>query len=111
LDTFKLSTSDQEALMAAVNEFAYETLQNNPKDSALYTTITQDILLDELKIAQNALPFVGLRHFDVDWLGNKGYHYDASFALINYLEDKGVINLSKVENPKGDYQTTKISLV
>lgn len=110
LDTFKLSTSDQEALMAAVNEFASETLQDDSSDSNLYITITEDILLEELQNAQNKLPFVGLRHFVVEWLGNKGYDYDASFTLINYLEDKGIVKLTKVDNPYGDYQTTKISL-
>ncbi len=110
LDTFKLSTSDQEALMAAVNDFPSESREEDCSCDRKYSTVTEDTLLEELENAQKRLPFVGLRHFVIEWLGNKGYDYDASFTLINYLEDKGIIKLTKVENPYGENQTTKISL-
>lgn len=111
LDTFKLSSSDQEALMAAVNEFASEPSLEDSTVGCPFVNVTEAVLLEELKKAQVKLPFVGLKHFVVEWLGIKGYSYDASFALINYLEDKGIVSLSKVDNPNGDHQTTKISLV
>ena len=109
LDTFKLSTSDQEALIVAVNEFASESPTQNGHDSH-YAAVSEEVLLEELRVAQKTLPFVGLRHFVIEWLGKKGYDYDASFTLINYLEDKKIITLSKIDNPTGDYPTTAISI-
>lgn len=111
LDTFKLSTSDQEALMVVVNEMASEAQNlDNPNESG-YESITEDVLLSELENAAKALPFVGLRHFVVDWLGRKGFDYDSSFTLINYLEDKQTIKLNKVITPGTDYPTTTIELL
>jgi hypothetical protein len=110
LDTFKLSTSDQEALMIAVNEFASEPLQDNPSNSSPYSAVNEETLLKELRTAQETLPFVGLKHFVVEWLGRKGYDYDASFTLVNYLEDKGIIKLKKISSPGADYPTTAISI-
>ena len=110
LDTFKLSTSDQEALMIAVNEFASENqVYNFPNDSS-FASISEEELLNELSTAQKTLPFVGLRYFVVDWLGKKGYDYESSFTLINYLEDKGTVKLSKVADSGSEYPTTAISI-
>ena len=112
LDTFKLSASDQEALMEAVNEFASESSSKiDSHHGTPYVAISEDELIKELGIAQERLPFVGLRYFVTEWLGEKGYDYDASFTLINYLEDKGVIKLSKIKNPASEYQTTAISTI
>jgi len=110
LDTFKLSTSDQEALIVAVNEFASESPTQNGHADSHYAAVSEEVLLEELRVAQKTLPFVGLRHFVIEWLGKKGYDYDASFTLINYLEDKKIITLSKIDNPTGDYPTTAISI-
>ena len=109
IDTFKLSTSDQEALMVAVNEFASKPLPCSSANS-LYVAPTPEILIKELRIAQKTLPYVGLKHFVVEWLGKKGYDYDASFTLVNYLEDRGTIKLTKLPRPNGEYQTTAISI-
>ena len=73
--------------------------------------INEGTLLSELAEAQEKLPFVGLKYFVVDWLGEKGYDYNASFTLINYLDDVGVIKLSKVDNPNTEHQITAISIV
>lgn len=57
LDTFKLSESDQEALMEAVNEFASETSskgESHPKTP--YVAISEEELIKELRIAQETLP-------------------------------------------------------
>lgn len=112
LDTFKLSTSDQEALIVAVNEFADET--NTETESIVHSNFFKSIseaeLLEELHSAKEVLPFIGLRYFVIDWLGKKGYDYDSSFTLINYLNDKGLIKLEKVNSPTGEYPTTTISL-
>lgn len=110
LDTFKLSTSDQEALMIAVNEFANEAKDNNMSGGESFAYINEETLINELDIAKKTLPYVGLRHFVVDWLGKKGYDYDASFTLINYLEDKGIITLDKVIDPSSEYPTTAINI-
>lgn len=110
LDTFKLSTSDQEALMSAVNDFAADTQQSENPCENKFAAITEETLLKELRDAQQRLPFVGLRHFVVEILGSKGFDYDSSFTLINYLADKKVINLTKVANPNGSYPTTGISV-
>ncbi len=112
LDTFKLSTSDQEALIEAVNEFASETTtERNDCVDTRYTAISEDVLLAELHEAQEVLPFVGLKYFVTEWLGDKGYDYNASFALINYLENKKTIKFSKIKNPTGEYPTTAISII
>lgn len=110
LDTFKLSTSDKEALMVAVNEIAYEQPDENLLCGSQYNSITEDTLLQELSAAQKALPFVGLKHFVIEWLGKKNYDYDASFTLINYLADKGSIKLNHEDNPNGIHPTTSISI-
>lgn len=110
LDTFKLSTSDQEALMIAVNEFANENQAYNFPNDSSFASISEEELLNELGTAQKTLPFVGLRYFVVDWLGKKGYDYESSFTLINYLEDKGTVKLSKVADSGSEYPTTVISI-
>lgn len=110
LDTFKLSTSDQEALMIAVNEFANEDQERDMLNESSFATISEEILLSDLAIAQQTLPFVGLRYFVVDWLGKKGYDYESSFTLINYLEDKGIVKLTKVTDSSSEYPTTAISM-
>lgn len=109
LDTFKLSRSDQEALMFAANEISNEMQENN--ENSYFVAITESELLSELSAAEKKLPFVGLRYFVVDWLGKKGYDYNASFVLINYMEDKGTIKLSLVESPDADHSTSTISIV
>lgn len=111
LDTFRLSTSDQEALMVVVNEIASETQNPGSPNENGYESVTEDILLSELRNAAETLPFVGLRHFVVDLLGRKGFDYDSSFTLINYLEDKQIIKLNKVVTPGTDYPTTTIELI
>lgn len=110
LDTFKLSTSDKEVLMIAVNEFANEAQEKKSSSGETFAYINEETLLDELATAQKTLPFVGLRYFVVDWLGKKGYDYDSSFTLINYLEYKGTITLSKVEDSSSEYSITAISI-
>ena len=111
LDTFKLSTSDQEALMVAVNEFANEDQENSLTSDFSFASVNEQLLLEELATAQKTLPFVGLRHFVMEWLGKKGFDYDSSFTLINYLEDKGTIKLTKVAGSNSEYPTTAISIV
>lgn len=111
LDTFRLSVSDQEALMDVVKEFANEDQENTSPSSSKFVPVTEKILIEELSIAQKALPFVGLRYFVIELLGKKGYDYDSSFTIINYLEDKGIVKLMKMENSNFEYPTTVISLV
>ncbi len=111
LDTFKLSTSDQEALMIAVNEFVNEQPVYSYTNDSPFVSISEDTLLYELENAEKTLPFVGLRYFVVDWLGPKGYDYESSFTLINYLEDRGIIKLNKITDPNSEYPTTAISIV
>lgn len=110
LDTFKLSASDQEALVVAVNELANEVQEDNESDETVFKSVSEQVLFEELANAQSKLPFVGLRHFVMEWLGKKGYDYDSSFTLINYLEDKGSIELTKVQTPNFEYPITAISI-
>ena len=109
LDTFKLSTSDQEALIVAVNEIVAEPPEKEVHQEHRYLAVSEETLLEELRNAESILPYVGLRHFVIEWLGRKGYDYDASFTLINYLEDKKVVCLSKLTDPDCDYPITTIS--
>lgn len=110
LDTFKLSVSDQEALVIAVNEFASEAQEDAERKEKTFLIINEETLLNELKEAQEKLPFVGLKYFVVEWLGEKGYDYNASFTLINYLDNVGVIKLSKVDNTNTEHQITAIAI-
>ncbi|MBO6178267.1 MAG: hypothetical protein J6O04_03760 [Selenomonadaceae bacterium] len=111
LDTFKLSASDQETLMQAVNEHAGESrdMGKMPHDKEGYVAITEEDLFHELREAKNKLPYVGLRYFVMSWLGSKGYDYDASFTLINYLTDKGIISMNPID--ENGHSTTVIDLL
>ncbi len=121
LDTFKLSVTDMEAFTEAVKDIGdkdsdYE--MNNFSDATSYIqhfgrvnrfkNIDEQTLLDELQIAANSLPFVGLKYFVIDILGQKNYLYKSSFAMINLLVDKGILSLSKIDNPNGEFATTFI---
>ena len=108
LDTFKLSASDREALVSAVNEYTSDALQSECNAKGVYKTIDEETLLSELSDAVKSLPFVALKHFVIEWLGKKGYAYDASYTLVNYLVDKGLVELRQVDNPKGTFPTTAI---
>ena len=108
-DTFKLSTSDREALMVAVNEFANASPEECIQNASQFASVSEQTLLEELSIAQRKLPYVGLRYFVREWLGEKGYDYDSSFTLINYLVDQEVIRLYKVEEPNSEYPVTALA--
>lgn len=84
-----------------------ETLDNN------YLIITEEELLRELEKAESSLSrknmsFVGLKSFVTNILAPKGYSYGPTYAQINVLKDKGLIELYDVEN---DYSTWPVKAV
>lgn len=68
-----------------------------------FKIITEEQLLKELEAAErtlrkNNLTYVGLKAFVTKILGNKGYSYGPTYALINILRDKDVIEMYDVED-------------
>ena len=110
LDTFKLSRSDKEAVIDAVAEISFVIPESNEENNSRYTAIDKETFLSELREAEKRLPYVGLRHFVVEWLGVKGYDYNASYMLLNYLADDGVLRINKRVDPKLDYPISVISI-
>lgn len=96
--------------MDVVKEIASEDQESILLSGSMFVPMTEAVLNEELSVAQKSLPFVGLRYFVREWLGKKGYDYDSSYTLINYLEDKGVVKLTKMENSDLEYPTTVIAL-
>lgn len=124
LNTFKLSVSDMEAFAEAVRDINIKELGNSDdivddsksniikcsNEGKGFENIDEAALLYELGIACKSLPFVGLKYFVKDILGNKGYSYDSSYTMINLLVDKEILKLNKINNPNGEFDTTAIEL-
>lgn len=69
-----------------------------------FTVISEQVLLDKLKayeslIVNDPQDYVGLRQFVTLVLAEQGYEINHSYAIINNLIDKGIIELS--ERPTG----------
>ena len=84
-----------------------EKLDNN------FIIITEEELLIELERAENnisrkKMTFVGLKSFVTNILAPKGYSFGPTYAQINVLKDKGLIELYDVDN---EYSTWPVKAV
>lgn len=73
--------------------------------------LTENELIEKLKVTAQGKNFVGLKYFVREVLGASGYAINSSYALINLLADKGVLEIYAVENPNGQYDTTAVKII
>lgn len=73
--------------------------------------LTETELIEKLKVTAKGKPFVGLKYFVREVLGKLGYSVNSSYALINLLADKGILEIYEVENPYGLHDTTAVKIV
>lgn len=129
IDEFKFSVEEQEAMITSSNLLAEtqssglsadlkiigkidlpETLNNN------YEIITEDKLLEELKRAESSLfsrnlTFVGLKSFVTNILAPKGYSYGPTYAQINVLKEKGLIELYDIDNVDSTWPVKAVRII
>lgn len=118
IDAFRFSIEEQEAMIktTSTQETVDETVSSQlpglkvlgkidlpEKLDNSYEIITEDELLKELKRAEESLKFknltfVGLKSFVTNILGPKGYSYGPTYAQINVLKDKEIIELYDIED-------------
>jgi hypothetical protein len=139
IDALTLSISDKEALIKARNEIEKEeqeekeseqqkvrisedleegdrksTIPQNSVKRKIFSVLSEDQLISHLKECskvKNFKSFIGLKSFVRDYLGQQGYSFNSSQALINLLVDKGKIEYYEVPNPYGENNTTAIRLI
>lgn len=116
IDEFRFSIEEQEAMIktsasqeteSEVNEISGVKIIGkidlpNRYESGFHI-ITEEEILQELKKAEDSLKsrnmtFVGLKSFVTNILGSKGYSYGPTYAKINVLKDKELIELYDVED-------------
>lgn len=73
--------------------------------------LTENELIDKLQATARGKNFVGLKFFVREVLGNLGYSVNSSYALINLLADKGILEIYEVENPYGLHDTTAVKII
>lgn len=92
-----------------LNDVGITTYDNdNP-----YRIITADELLKELEIAeitapQRGLSYVGLKNFVTKLLGYKGYAIGPTYALVNILREKGMIDIYDANDDSCNYLSKAI---
>ena len=137
IDALVLSIADKEAVIKAIDdviEIEKEEKQleqqerrsnEDVEDSSIKLTDSENIiklkqysdilneedLISQLRECSKSIDFVGLNYFVRDFLGQQGYSFNSSYALINLLADKSKIEIYKVPNPYGEYNTTAIKLI
>ncbi|BBD54797.1 hypothetical protein NIES204_20930 [Planktothrix agardhii NIES-204] len=136
IDQLTLSIADKEAVIKALDDLAEMEKEENPTEQYdeknneeigetnlpevktiksrpehYLSSISEAELLSQLDKCSKTMEFVGLGYFVRNHLGNKGYSFNSSYALINLLQDKGKIELYEVPNPYGQFDTTAIRLV
>lgn len=75
------------------------------------TFISEEELIEKLKSTAKGKEFVGLKFFVREVLGKLGYSFQSSYALINILADKGILEIYEIQNPYGLYDTTAVKIV
>lgn len=134
IDEFTLSISDKEAVRKAVEDVIATEKDENKSDDRdsksieetgdisiidsdsshgkLYkNSVSEEELIAQLKSCSEEMDFVGLKHFVRNHLGNQGYLFNSSYALINLLADKNIVEIYEVDNPYGEFNTTAIKLI
>ena len=136
IEEFRFSVEEQEAIRQATIEAVKEAeatsvskeretkglkivgridLPENTRSNYLgsnFSIINEDKFIEVLKEAEAWAKkngkFLGLKHFVTSILGNKGYSFGPTYALVNILCDKGYIELYEVENENSFYPTKAI---
>lgn len=118
IDAFRFSIEEQEAMIkiTASNDSAFESNKESiPGKKVLgkidlpekiennIEIISEEDLLKELRKAEESfkhknLTFVGLKSFVTNILAPKGYSHGPTYAQINVLKDKGLIDLYDIED-------------
>ena len=131
IDEFKFSVEEQVAIREIITETQKEEKgeiglkvlgkidlpDRLPVSSDSYfEDITEEILLEELERAErtlkfNNLTYVGLKAFVTKILGQKGYGYGSTYALINILKEKGIVEIYDIENDLSFWPIKAIRIV
>lgn len=141
INDFKFSVEEQEAMIQAAStvekseqdEIKEEVNENEllpqPKvlgkidlddfedDYSPFEIITEEELLSELKRAQNSIKrsstmkYVGLKSFVTKVLGSKGYKFGPTYALINILRDKGIVDIYDIEDDYSFWPVKAVKLI
>ena len=131
IDAFRFSIVEQEAMIKtselidpnnSLDENRLPGLKIIDKidlpEQQIYKTaiISESVLLEELKRAEKSLKsknltFIGLKSFVTNILGVKGYSYGPTYAQINVLKDKGLIELYDIEEDFNLYPVKAVRLI
>lgn len=118
IDEFRFSVEEQVAIREIITETQKEEkidvglkvlgkieLPNREPSQfdSFYENITEEIFLEELDRAErtlkiNNLTYVGLKAFVTKILGQKGYGYSSTYALVNILKDQEKIEIYDIED-------------
>jgi len=133
IDDFKFSVVEQEAMIKS-STAKTESLEENETEKETtgvkvlgkidlpekldndYIIITEKELLYELEraegnISRKNMTFVGLKSFVTNILAPKGYSYGPTYAQINVLKDKGLIELYDVENEYSNWPVKAVRTI
>lgn len=85
-----------------------EEFDNEPQEKRNLKIITEEEILRELKetesiVEQTDMRYIGLKNFVTKILANKGYSIGPSYALINILNDQGVVEIYDYIDPHNPY--------
>ncbi|MBH8563797.1 hypothetical protein I8748_16640 [Nostoc sp. CENA67] len=134
IDALTLSIADKEAVIKAIDlandlakiekeekqlEQQEGRINEELEDSSLkaeslgqpYLVLREEDLISQLRECSKLKEFIGLKSFVRDHLGQQGYSFNSSYALINLLADRGKIAIYEVPNPYGQFNTTAIKLI
>jgi len=136
IDQLTLSIADKEAVIKAIDDLVEIEHEENPieqydeknnkeiaridlpevrtvkiRTEPYSSPMSEKELLSQLAKCSKIKEFVGLKYFVRTYLGDQGYSFNSSYALINLLEDKEMLELYEVPNPYGQFDTTAIRLV
>ncbi len=123
IDEFRFSVEEQEAMIKATTldiENQTESISASEQKSGVkpheesnlldksdnsIEIISEEELMNELKRAESTLKsrnltFIGLKSFVTNILGPRGYSSGPTYAKINVLKDKGLIEIYNIEDDK-----------
>lgn len=94
-----------------LNEINKDELSVEEKPGHPYKIITEDVIIDELKKMQNTkMQFVGIKHLVTINLGGIGYSFGPTYARINIMKNKGLLELYELPNKIGEFPVKAIRL-
>jgi hypothetical protein len=103
IDEIVFSKDEQMAVEEMITERLTDSIQDDQEYP--YSPISESYLLSELEQEQEFSNvrggYVGLSRFVTDHLGSKKFDYATSFALINNLERRGIVEIYDVTTEAG----------